>query len=126
MLLCAHHFQHRPARSQLSFVRYPLSLGLKSPVLLAIVALLALGATLEPSTEDTLVQAAGLLCFFILEVFVLGRVFLVALLEERNFVIARNIRKAAFASKPGGTIVAVLGMAHCNGVAELLEDSRLV
>ena len=47
------------------------------------------------------------------------------LLEERNYVIARNIRKAAFQAK-GQPVVAVLGMAHLNGVRELLRESRIV
>ena len=57
---------------------------------------------------------------------IFGRLLLVVLLEERNFILARNIRKACFANKPGGSIVAVLGMAHLNGVAALLRDSRIV
>ena len=65
-----------------------------------------------------------------LETVVLGRVFLVGLLEERNFVIARNIRRACLApGKKGGggrTVVAVLGMAHVSGVKRLLTESRLV
>ena len=40
------------------------------------------------------------------EFVVLGRVLLVGLLEERNYVLARNIRKACFNAKPGGTLVA--------------------
>ena len=59
------------------------------------------------------------------ETLFLGRVLLVGLLEERNFVLARNIRKACLA-KPGGSVVAILGMAHCTGVGKILRESRLV
>ena len=40
-------------------------------------------------------------------------------------VLARNIRKVCLA-KPGGSVVAVLGMAHCTGVGKILRESRLV
>ena len=110
----------------LSFVRYPLSLGLKSPLLLGILGLIVLAANQDFGAEDTVLELAGSLAFAAFETIVLGRVLLVALLEERNYVLARNIRKAAFGAKPDGTIVAVLGMAHLNGVAALLESSRIV
>ena len=110
----------------LSFVRYPLSLGLKSPLLLGILSLIVLAANQDFGAEDTALELAGSLAFAAFETIVLGRVLLVALLEERNYVLARNIRKAAFGAKPDGTIVAVLGMAHLNGVAALLESSRIV
>jgi len=110
----------------LSFVRYPLSIGLKSPLLLGIIGLLFAASSQDLGMEDTYVEAAAALGFAVFETVVLGRVLLVALLEERNYVLARNIRKASFNAKPGGTIVAVLGAAHCNGVAGLLESSRIV
>eukprot|EP00966_Prymnesium_polylepis_P270883 6257978-Prymnesium_polylepis.1 len=59
------------------------------------------------------------------------RVGLVALLEERNYVLARSIRRACreqpAAADGGGeppAVVAVLGMAHLNGVRQLLSQSR--
>ena len=66
------------------------------------------------------------MAFAALETLVLGRVFLVALLEERNYALARNIRKAHFATRGGDTVVAVLGAAHLNGVKRLLTSSRVV
>ena len=53
------------------------------------------------------------------------RVVLVALIDERNVELARNIRAAAAAAAPGeGVVVGVLGMAHVNGVRRLLEESE--
>ena len=67
------------------------------------------------------------------------RVSLVGLIEERNFVLARNIRAASMqvlippravrqrgSGKDGRAVVAVLGMAHLNGVRRLLTTSRAV
>ena len=111
----------------LSLIRYPLSLGLKAPIVLGVVGLLIFGSySLDMATEDTPAEFIGATLFAILETVFLGRVLLVGLLEERNHVLARNIRRACFANKPGGSIVAVLGMAHCNVVAQLLRDSRIV
>lgn len=58
----------------------------------------AAGAQLE---DVTLGELVGALLFAAAEFVVLGRVLLVGLLEERNFVLARNIRKALFEKKPG-------------------------
>ena len=130
-----------------SLVRYPLSVFVKSPLIGSIVALVALGpwlfaindyvtltsgydfiagSTYVPAADVTLQELAASASFAAVETVVFGRVLLVGLLEERNFVLARNIRKALFNSKPGGSIVAVLGMAHCTGVAKLLRESRIV
>jgi len=109
----------------LSLVRYPLSLGLKSPVLLALIGCIFLIAGQDFAAEDTIEELIGALAFSVVETIVLGRVLLVGLLEERNYVLARNIRKACLA-KPGGSVVAVLGMAHCTGVGKILRESRLV
>ena len=131
----------------LSLLRYPLSLAVKAPL----VGLVVLGVLFGPfflaandyyasvtgvdylvgtpfaaQGDATLGEVLGALGFSFLEFVVLGRVLLVGLLEERNFVLARQIRKALFEEKPGGTLVAVLGMAHCTGVAKLLRDSRIV
>ena len=123
----------------LSFIRYPLSIGLKSPqVLLALLALLSLPFAADQALntdpllleEITDAEAAkellGSVAFAFVETVVIGRVFLIALLEERNFVLARNIRRACLTTKPGGTVVAVMGMAHCNGVMRVLRESRVV
>jgi hypothetical protein len=117
-----------------SLGRYPLSIGIKSPLVgAAAVALLFLVSqgeeTPPPATElEQLLDIAESLAFVALESIILGRVLLVALLEERNYVLARNIRKACLAksASPDGAVVAVLGMAHLNGVGSLLRDSRIV
>lgn len=114
----------------ISLVRYPLAIGIKSPLFLALVASLYVLVTGgdEPPPEgdvETLIDLAETLAFVALETAVLGRVLLVGLLEERNFVLARNIRRACL-EKPGGTVVGVLGMAHLNGVRSLLKESRIV
>ena len=53
---------------------------------------------------------------------------LTGLIEERNFVLARNIRQACLKAKrgKGREVVVVLGAAHLNGVQKLLTQSRLV
>jgi pheromone shutdown protein TraB len=61
----------------------------------------------------------------VLEVVLLGMVFLQALLLERNSILADNIYAECVKAKalPGKskTVVAILGMAHCNGVKDLLS-----
>ena len=56
---------------------------------------------------------------------VLSRIGLVGLLEERNYAIARNIRRVClerwWAGEDACTVVAVLGLAHVNGVCALLK-----
>eukprot|EP00966_Prymnesium_polylepis_P280420 6479282-Prymnesium_polylepis.2 len=113
-----------------SLLRYPLAIVLKQPLALAPLGLagwlLGQPVVLPPEGADLsgeLLQSAAIL---VLETLVLGRLLLVGLLEERNYVLARNIRRACLRAKPGGSVVAVLGMAHCNGVAELLSDSRIM
>ena len=72
-----------------------------------------------------------------LETVVLLRVLLVGLIEERNFILARNIRAASMqvltppralrqrgGGKDGRAVVAVLGLAHLNGVKRLLTTER--
>jgi hypothetical protein len=118
----------------LSLIRYPLSIGVKSPLLLLLIALAAYGvSTPLPTglpTDTVFVDAIGpeealqAVSLLGLELLFLGRVLLVGLLEERNYVLSRNIRRACLRAKPGGSVVAVLGMAHCNGVAMLLRDTR--
>ena len=122
------------------------------------------GADLEPVT---VVELGSAVAFAALETLVVGRCFLVALLEERtvmmshtpnplpspnptlaptpvphtptphpnpslnpnqerNYALARNIRKAHFGTKVGDTVVAVLGAALLNGVKRLLTSSRVV
>lgn len=117
--------------------RYVLALAVKSPALLLAVAALIgaplllseLGAPLEPlSTEQGVREALGAVGISALEAVVFGRILLVGLLEERNFALARSIRRESQArgAKAGETVVAVLGMAHLNGVKRILTTSRVV
>lgn len=132
----------------LALFRYPASIAVKSPAFFALLlASLALGLSGPPDPAAADAAAGGLyldlfqaLGFAGLETIFLGRVFLVALLEERNYVLARNIRRAALArpqprqpgdvnggaGRSGRTVVAVLGMAHLNGVRQILTSSRVV
>lgn len=67
--------------------------------------------------------------FALLETVLLGRVMLVGLIEERNFVLARNIRRACLGARRrrgAREVVVVLGAAHLNGVQKLLTGSRIV
>uniref|UniRef100_A0A7S1UHV3 Uncharacterized protein n=2 Tax=Phaeomonas parva TaxID=124430 RepID=A0A7S1UHV3_9STRA len=106
-------------------------------------AFAAAAATAVP--EPSFLQAAedllGSTLFALVETVLLGRIFLVGLLEERNVVLARNIREACrakhkdegFVDKLLGssrtnqrsTVIAVLGMAHCNGVQQLLTSGEV-
>ena len=60
------------------------------------------------------------LCHSVIRRGPLGRLLLVAMLEERNVRLARSITEAADRSR--GNVVAVLGALHVNGVARLLKD----
>jgi len=51
---------------------------------------------------------------------VFGRLLLVAFLEERNLRLARSITEAA--TRSDGSVVAILGALHVNGVARLLRS----
>ena len=116
----------------LSLLRYPLAIVFKSPV----VGALLIGTVLASSvgadggvadtslTTDYLDLLGGLLGS-VLEVVLLGRTFLIALLLERNVVIVDNIRAECERAKKAGedkVCVVVLGMAHLNGVSKLLSE----
>ena len=121
----------------LSLFRYVYSAWVTSPLLLraAFVASVAFyyGADLilpdpeatAPASSPLLVDVRAFLAFQAFQWIVYARVLLVGLLEERNYVIARNIRRACL-SEPGGTVVAVIGLLHMNGCAQLLNDTRIV
>ena len=121
----------------LSLFRYPVAWSIKSPKVVLpffgfiyglsiLPGLVPLGAvdvvtnTYIASGPENFVSAL----FFsldILEIVFLSRLFLKALLETRNDILARSIRDAC-ADSNTGTVVAVLGAAHLNGVqARLLE-----
>merc|ERR1712127_169822 len=146
-----------------SFVKYPLSYFVKSPLLAAAVcALILLGgvdssdAFVADSVSPTDILES--LLFSIFETVVFARIFLKELLAERNEVLADSIldqcrnyeavsnsgwleklfqaadgndksinsvyAPGSVAGKPenGKTVVAVLGLAHCNGIKKLLTD----
>jgi hypothetical protein len=119
------------AGAPFSMIKYPIALLLKSPVLLGPFFLFIVylnnenaefvGITLYERVIEVLTSIAIVLLEFLL----LGRTLLISLLSERNEVLATNIRKACerlVSEKKGGqlsdtpVVVAVLGMAQCNGV----------
>lgn len=119
-----------------SLIRYPLAIILKSPVVgIVLVGLFAssmAGAGDNSFYFDTplgrAVELGESVILSMVEFAILGRTFLVALLAERNVILADNIREECQRIKregksgddDGGGAVAVLGMAHCNGVRKLL------
>jgi len=131
------------AAAPVSFVRYPAALIIKKPLIgFLLVAIGALsvytgaavgmdGGAPDAAAVDPLaarivdVMVTGLTVT--VETFLLARTFVVALLAERNLVLADNVRKAC-AEGPGpgqeGAVVAVLGAAHVSGVARLLASSQ--
>lgn len=114
---------------------------LNSPVTASDIGGAAPAADAAAASVEELLRSA---VFAGLEVLLLGRIFLIGLLEERNVVIADNIRRECekgvrrnaplltrFFGNPSveeddaaeaPTIIAVLGMAHCNGVAQILRE----
>lgn len=128
-----------------SLLRYPLAIALKSPIfgalLLGSVAAALLGADSTPSVgalmvaagppmgegavwAERLVDTTQTLATVAFEVALVGRTFLVCLLEERNVVLAGNIRKACRDAGEGQSVVAILGAAHLNGIAALLSNGE--
>lgn len=75
-------------------------------------------------TERGLASMGGFVLSLAVGLPLLGRVFLVALLGERNEILAQNIRKECKRLVETGAgdkvCVVVLGLAHCNGVKRLL------
>ena len=102
---------------------------------------LAAGVTdpLAHAPALTLTDFAPSVLIGLLESVILTRAMLVGLIEERNFVLARYIRAVSLQvltppralrqrgrGKDGRAVVAVLGLAHLNGVRRLLTESRTV
>ena len=87
------------------------------------------GAAVEagaPALLQVLDVSAVLDCALLVAAAVITRVGLVGFVEERNFVLARSIRAACVRGKhsrsgPMPTVVAVMGLAHVNGVLALLR-----
>lgn len=128
----------------LSFARYPLSILIKTPLqglaLFALLTFLTLHGPVELFADnaallsqepltDLILEALGGFGVFALETVLLSRVFLTVLLLERNQVLAKNIRSECIrlSEESGGAekvCVAVLGMAHCNGVKNILSSRQ--
>ncbi|OLP82215.1 hypothetical protein AK812_SmicGene37163 [Symbiodinium microadriaticum] len=94
--------------------RYVLSTALKAPTLLAGVLAFYLACAVLPSgiLGDLIMIAAEAVLF---------RVILQVLLRDRDLILAENIKKVC-QKKDSGSVVAVLGAAHCNGVRRLLLE----
>ncbi|CAE7660181.1 unnamed protein product, partial [Symbiodinium pilosum] len=89
--------------------RYVLSTALKAPTLLAGVVAFYLICAVLPS---------GLLGDLVMIAFeaVLFRVILEVLLRDRDMILAKSIKDVCQKKDAPGSVVAVLGAAHCNGV----------
>lgn len=156
------------AAAPVSFIKYPLSYMVRSPVLAVVLtALLVLGG---PDSSDALslidrdattTETIASLLFSGLETVIFARIFLKELLADRNEILATNILEqcrnyeavsstsgnwlenlfqtesngdkstgATYApgsmvgTPEGGgkTVVAVLGLAHCNGIKNILSE----
>jgi pheromone shutdown protein TraB len=128
--------------SPFSFIRYPLAILLKSPLFflsfatfvyvldtgLGISIHLGSNPTITPTAVDVLTDGVETTILTFLELAILARPMLQAVLHERNVVLAQNIRQCCIELPTKSTrtsdvcVVAVLGMAHSNGVAKLLEQ----
>ena len=76
--------------------------------------------------DESYVADAGTVLVYLAELALSARVFLVALLYERNVILARNIREAcARAQGEGSVVVSVVGMAHAPGVARILGEKEV-
>jgi len=120
-----------------SLLRYPLALFLRQPLqvlgLLLVVELLDVGVpvstamSLEQSNSIPIALAAVNVLALVANVIftvVLARIILVVMLKERDEVLAKAIQEACnkLPSTDDSEVVAILGMAHCNGVARLLAE----
>ena len=128
------------AGAPISLIRYPLAILIKSPLAgLALISLFTYPYFMMSESDpgfgaesltvaDRIMDVIISLLLSMLELLILGRVFLVALLAERNEVLAAAIQSECRRAlvelpdevAPRSAVVAVLGMAHCNGVMKLL------
>ena len=117
-----------------SLFRYPLAWLLKSPKLMVPLTtfwltIAALPGAVESipdltaqSEAESLVTDLFLVLDF-LQLTLLSRIFLVALLRDRNDILAASVSAACDQAKEGESIVAIVGAAHLNGVhRRLLEE----
>uniref|UniRef100_A0A7S2B2C4 TraB family protein n=1 Tax=Octactis speculum TaxID=3111310 RepID=A0A7S2B2C4_9STRA len=137
--------------SPVSMLRYPLSIFVRYPVFALNLVVLLLAVTFLPefshavlpgfefadnlapdavsesgvageSVAQYALSVVSSLAISAIETAVFGRILLNPILAERNVALADSIVEAC--SKPGAderTVVAILGMAHCNGVKGLIE-----
>ena len=116
-----------------SLIRYPLAWLLKSPKLMVPLASFWLTIAALPGAVEALPEGAAQSnaetfvtdLFFMLDVLqvtLLSRCFLVALLRDRNEILARSIADACARVPEGNAVVAVLGAAHLNGVRRRLVE----
>ena len=131
------------AGAPVAWLRYffgsPVLAGLFVGVGLVLSAAVGVGEATAGASPLTLEDLVPSILLAVVESVLLLRVSLVGLIEERNFVLARNVRAASMqvlippravrqrgSGKDGRAVVAVLGMAHLNGVRRLLTTSRAV
>mmetsp|Transcript_24689 Transcript_24689/g.34325 ORF Transcript_24689/g.34325 Transcript_24689/m.34325 type:complete len:339 (+) Transcript_24689:91-1107(+) len=130
----------------ITFVRYPAAFFLKNPLfalgLVGLFNFLSLdvgntggasiasigGGEAQLAAQIAMQLNSALTALFLVFNFavylILARTILVVLLQERDEVLAGSIREACLNAKDEQTVVAVLGMAHCNGVAKLLAGEE--
>lgn len=128
--------------SPASLLRYPLSIFVRYPffafsIFAALITLtflpelsLALPSLSSDVSQPELSEVESIssivfsIGFSIIETAVLGRILLNPILAERNVALADSIIDVCAKPSPDGkkTVVAVLGMAHCNGVKGLIES----
>ena len=127
------------AGAPVAVLRYLAASPSLAAVLIAVAAVLsaAVGASEPLSGAPTVSELTPSVALALLESVLLLRVSLVGLVEERNFVLARHIRACSMQvmtppravrqrgrGKDGRTVVAVMGLAHLNGVRRILTTSR--
>eukprot|EP01038_Epipyxis_sp_PR26KG_P009371 gene9371-12627_t len=123
-----------------SLIRYPLAFIIKAPKksipFLSAMILLAASSN-QFSMGDSLTSTASfteILSSFAsisAEFLLLSRVFLIAILSERNVILAENIlaqcrkinnNNGKNSLESPKTVIAILGMAHCNGIKKILTS----
>ena len=124
------------AGSLVSFLKYPAAALVKAPAKTApaLAAIVALALVPIDDPGPPLAGFAGvvqlaeeLIVSTVISVAIplvlLSRVFFGAMLDDRNAVLAENIRAACAERQDGaGEVIAVLGAAHVNGVRQLLLE----
>lgn len=113
------------AGSPLAFARYLYQSPSAAPFIAFAAVALGVAAAVDEATGATATWEDGVVTSIV--ALVLGRAAFVSLIQERDLVLARNIRDACLAQRgdqAGETattaVVAVLGMAHVPGVREAL------